>query len=1094
MIPVDTWRQITPPEFEALALEHVRSVYPDFSWRSTSLTLDGGKDAVGELRNLQGEIAEMYWMEAKHHPTNQSIGKYTLDTHLVSAFLSHGVRRLHVVTSGKLSDTFLVRADVFSKEHGFVFAYTDQMALEAWLASRPDIVRSYFHDSASDVLLTLGTIKHANNRIFASGIFIPDNDNVSTSAVPATHLLPGRKFRLVVVTSLATGMSSAVIPFRLKWDVPPQRVGLLMQPDADNSVISFDPVSQPIVTVPFRLLLFSRTPLPPLIIEATDGTIIAQVPLRAATELPRLTSPFVGATARTELLGARRLLQDCAAASSPRLVICLGRAGAGKTRFAEELRDDATLLSYSVRTVEMTSSPRSQEELWRRLFRWIFGMECNPFELPEDELIGRHLTSFDLDIDSRREIHAALKAFLVDGIYSEDLFNLDLATGRHFVDVLQLIFQGRSTHPVLLHIDDAHHVLRPQLRPLYLLRHLIETGGALPVVVLVTGRNDETVRDRSFEHFVVSLDLTGSRHTRVIELPDLSNEDAEELVATTLRWPELRADESKTLAMILDRAGTNPFLLMQVLDHLAIEHQTVAFGHGEGYFLIDVPRFKRALAEVPRGVRHILAKRFEGLVRRGEANLLLALAGIAVVGRRAPRRLLRRVLTRPLSDRQAGRLLALGYLTDFSSRDVELVHDLLVDALRELPEARQAAVCLAKSIGGDATPLLTDDQQASIYYAAGPRYYRNSWNLTKRIVEDRSRRQEYLGLPPLFTRLEQIASRTRGVVVDARVAWLAAIAEQHCGNTDAALRRFQNIRRAAETNLPLAMHEYLNSTIEIANQHYLRAEPTDAIANVNTALELMKDPRLPVAAPFIAQLRALAHNRLGAALHLIGRAGEAQAQFAEALAAALVAGDDYLTAHTHWNLAALLRFRLPAKSHGHLQTARTLWSEKLRHKERLRIMIDCSEAYSEYLELKSLLARTRLLAVAAGAFEKGYFVQTTDALLCLASGDLAEHRWVDARRVLLRALDLATVSEDLKNKMFISHYLSICAHMLGADAECRDWCWQALGTLTDTRFNRSPVGMCLQYNQSVSSCGTVEPTPKDAASAGRLRWHRFDRA
>jgi hypothetical protein len=144
------WRQIDDARFEGLALAHVRELYPDFDWHSTSLTEDGGKDAVGELRNVTQGISETYWMEAKHHPAKRSIGKYTLDTHLLSTFLSRNVKRLHIVTSGLLSSSFIIRADKFSKEHGFAFAYTDQEALSAWLYSRLDIARDYFGQATAD--------------------------------------------------------------------------------------------------------------------------------------------------------------------------------------------------------------------------------------------------------------------------------------------------------------------------------------------------------------------------------------------------------------------------------------------------------------------------------------------------------------------------------------------------------------------------------------------------------------------------------------------------------------------------------------------------------------------------------------------------------------------------------------------------------------------------------------------------------------------------------------------------------------------------------------------------------------------------------
>ncbi len=1103
MISTTRWQQLTPPAFEALALEHVRDVYPECNWCCTSLSGDGGKDAVGEVLNLRDGIAEIYWMEAKHHPANRSIGKYTLDTHLVSAFFSRVVKRLHVVTSGSLTGNFIQRANLFSKEHGFIFAYSEQEAVEAWLASRPDLVRKHFGRAASDILLALEGTRESKHSVFARAHLLADNDGLSSSAVPVPHLLPGKKFQLAVSVSVAAKLPRAGLPLRLKWDVSPRRVALLTPVDLSaGDALTFDPSREPIVSIPFRLLSFSRDRLPNPVIYSSDGKELAKPELGGTKELPRLTSPFVGGVARQELLGLKRLLREGVSLGQPQLVVCRGRAGSGKTRLAEELRDDAQFLGFTVRSVELNSTPSAQEERWRLIFRWLFGLEHNPFEMPEEDVLGTRLARLNVGSEDEASLMAALKGFLIDGVYAEDLFNLDLPKGRRFADAVRVALGSRFDRPVLLHIDDAHHLSRRQLRPLSLLRHLIETSDSLPLCLIVTARNDETVRDNSFEHFVGALELTPFPGLRVIDLPDMTLEDARELVATTLRWPELLAQESKTLTLIIERAGTNPFFLMQTLDYLAVDHETVAFGHGDGYFLIDIPAFKRALRGLPKSVRDILSQRFAGLLRRGEERLLLALAATAIIGRRAPKRVVSRALSRPVSADEVGRLLSLGYLADASGLHLELAHDLLAEALRERPEARKVATRLASAIRAKADRALTEEQRAAIFYAAGARYYRDSWELTRHIIEGRSRRQEYMGLPPLFERLERIASASRGLAFDAGLTWLAAITEQHCGNTHAALQRFLKIKEAAEAELPANGERYVDSLIEIGNQHLLRAEPTPALRNIAAAVELLGDPELQLPQKTRSWLTALAHNRYGAVLQLLERHGEALEQFDSALkAAAADPPHDYLLSHTHWNLASLLRFSDPPGAVKHLRAARRVWEEKLRDRERLRVMLDCSEVYSACLAHNTLLARSHLRAVAAGASERGYLFQACDALLCLSACSLAAEEWAEARHALLRALDFTVVAENMRSRIFITHYLSVCAHMLGAELECRDWCWQAVLALSDAAFECTELHRCLHYNESVAVGRVPESVGGEtgdgrvpAGRAGMLRWYPFERA
>ena len=168
---------------------------------------------------------------------------------------------------------------------------------------------------------------------------------------------------------------------------------------------------------------------------------------------------------------------------------------------------------------------------------------------------------------------------------------------------------------------------------------------------------------------------------------------------------------------------------------------------------------------------------------------------------------------------------------------------------------------------------------------------------------------------------------------------------------------------------------------------------------------------------------------------------------------------------------------------------------------RLRVMLDCSEAYSACLNQNTSLARSRLRAVAADASEKGYLFQACDALLCLSACSLAAGEWQDARRTLLRALDLTVAAENLRSRVFITHYLSVCAHMLGAELECRDWCWQAVLTLSDGAFDGTELHRCLHYNESVAAgrapqdgVGAAEDGWRPTRRAGMLRWYLFERA
>jgi hypothetical protein len=1093
MIPTAAWRQLSDSDFERLALEHVRDLYPEIDWRSTPPTSDGGKDAIGQLKDAREGVIEIYWMEAKHHPANRSIGKYTLDTHLISAFQSYEVKRLHVVTSGLLSANFLVRADTFSRQHGFVFAYSDQEALEAWLATHVDFVRKYFSVAAEEVVSTLRSYATRIPAIFCRASVTADTDGANPLAISVPHLLPGKKFRLVLTTSVATRPPAAALPFRLVWELP-KRVSLLTPQDDHLCLRRFDPIKEPVVSVPFRLLWFSSTKLPNPGLSQANSSDITAVALKDLCELPRLFAPFVGHGARQELSRLKRLLREEVSFGQSRLVLVRAPAGAGKTRLLEEVRDDAQALGFVVRLVQMTSTVRAQEEHWRLFFRWLFGIEHNPFALPEEEVLRKRLARLDLALEEVGKFHASLNRFLQHGICSDELFNVETALGRHMTDAVRAVVGQRIDSRLLLHIDDAHHLSRRESRPLHFLRHLIETSDSLPLCLVIAGRNDETVRETSFASFARSLDIGGCERFQVIDLPALTRPDAEELVITTLRWPELRVLESRTLAKIITRAGTNPFFLMQTLDHLAMDYETVAFGHDdENRFLIDIPAFKRALNDVPRTAAGILSERFAGLRRRGDERLLLAMAAIAVIGRRAPRIIVSKALKRPLTKRDTGRLLELGYLPDASDGHLELEHDLLVDALRTRPEAQRAALSLARLLRDRPPRSITPEQQAAVYFAAGPRHRKAAWDLTRQIAEERFERQEYQSIFPLLGRLECISAASHAPSFDLGLTWLSAIVQQHCGNTQAALNKFESIRQSTSSHLAKNAERYVDATIEVSNQYLLRASPSLAIETLSEALAALEEPALHLLSNVRLRLTALAHNRFGAALHLMDCRPKAIEHFNASLAASEKVGDDYLYAHTHWNLAALLRFHAPATAIRHLRRAREIKDRCLRHKERFRLMVETSEIYSHCLRDNRAIVRFLLRAIAAEASEKGYLFQMCDALLSLASAALTAQSWDEAQNAALTTLDVTVASEDLRNRAIATHYLSVTAHMLGAQSASRDWCSQSTRFFVDAALSKSRLGRCIRYNAKAVD-GAYSSSPRSCGlQAGLLLWHPFDR-
>jgi hypothetical protein len=159
---------------------------------------------------------------------------------------------------------------------------------------------------------------------------VADSDGAMSLSVQDPPLIPGRKYRLIIATSLAHRNYESARSFHLHWDVP-SRISLLTLPlDHNTRILTFNPLNDPIVGVPFRLLSYCSTPLPNPGLQTDADAEMLPLRLDALSELPRLSSPFVGSVARGELLLCKRILREEVSVGEPYLIVCQARAGAGK--------------------------------------------------------------------------------------------------------------------------------------------------------------------------------------------------------------------------------------------------------------------------------------------------------------------------------------------------------------------------------------------------------------------------------------------------------------------------------------------------------------------------------------------------------------------------------------------------------------------------------------------------------------------------------------------------------------------------------------------------------------------------------------------
>ena len=97
--------ELTPREFEVLAANYARSIFPDYNWKITKAVGDYNRDFEAVVDDLSK------WGEAKQTEEDATaVSKGRWDPTLLSAILKNDVDELILVTSGWISLQYVVRA------------------------------------------------------------------------------------------------------------------------------------------------------------------------------------------------------------------------------------------------------------------------------------------------------------------------------------------------------------------------------------------------------------------------------------------------------------------------------------------------------------------------------------------------------------------------------------------------------------------------------------------------------------------------------------------------------------------------------------------------------------------------------------------------------------------------------------------------------------------------------------------------------------------------------------------------------------------------------------------------------------------------
>lgn len=134
--------------FEKLALEFVKKQFKNPSWKKTSETRDGNKDAVAYVFGYcsNKEQQAQWWMEAKYSTEQTLVTRYRLDATIVSAILNGNVKKVIFITNiGIRAKTIIdIRKALTKSTSCRDVLFCTRPILESWLCKNPSIYKDFF--------------------------------------------------------------------------------------------------------------------------------------------------------------------------------------------------------------------------------------------------------------------------------------------------------------------------------------------------------------------------------------------------------------------------------------------------------------------------------------------------------------------------------------------------------------------------------------------------------------------------------------------------------------------------------------------------------------------------------------------------------------------------------------------------------------------------------------------------------------------------------------------------------------------------------------------------------------------------------------
>lgn len=590
------WKGKPGHKFEDLVGAFLGEMFPDIEFRHTEYNHDGGKDfyAIGGVSGTSG-----IWVEAKNYNRHLELSKFS--NTFIMADISH-INRIILFSMSPLTEGArinIARYGACQRKYISIYAGDDIIRLLQMYRSR--ICLEDYIKNAEEVLSALGQSRpnpRQSEPISVSYEYYQTNQfNLSYHRTPKSCVKEQEIHKLPLYSIVAQEIQITnkdllhhkTIYFQRKaYDPGVFEVYLSQTLDGK---LTLPPASTTILVVYFKLVGYAPTIKIPTLDFGEQGISVEN------NEYPFTCCwlgeiPYIGNGLET-LTSLMRSLER----SVQHSVIISGKSGVGKSRFLRELSAGLYMRNYKIIDLDFRSfEGLSLKSVLQHFLRNIFFLDASH---PEEMSL---VPAFEPLADSLYKLYKDFYSIIFDNSYDCQA-NLDGICAR-FCSLLQ-------NENIALLLDNVQDLTAEAISFFEKVMGEVNNCGQLHSVIALCFNKDFLPPQKEATRLYNRLTASGCCYQALLE--DFSIQEAERYLEECLDPGRRRRDFSLYVQKIIQKFGSNPFILKQVV--LYLKQRRVINFEGPLIYISDLAAMKTALEELPEGVSKILDVRYAYLLR-----------------------------------------------------------------------------------------------------------------------------------------------------------------------------------------------------------------------------------------------------------------------------------------------------------------------------------------------------------------------------------------------------------------------------------------------------------------------------------------------